>query len=141
MSDCHFTSRSFLTCRISVEEIAIQMNICIYWVPDYRDIQVTETIKEANLRWLNTPGCNQLKLIWASINKKRTMDLLSLQRNNIFEAISVLTGYWLFGKHGNRLGIITSQSCRSCGDTDDGETTEHFEIISATAQLSCPTLL
>ena len=117
------------------------MNICIYWVPDYRDIQVTETIKEANLRWLNTPGCNQLKLIWASINKKRTMDLLSLQRNNIFEAISVLNGHWLFGKQGNRLGITTGQSCRSCGHTEDGETTEHFLCsCSALASLRLKTL-
>ena len=38
-----------------------------------------------------------------------------------------------FGKHGNRLGIITSQSCRSCGDTDDCEITEHFRC-------SCPAL-
>ena len=33
----------------------------------------------------------------------RTLDLLSLKRNSIFEAIGVLTGHWLFGKHGNRL--------------------------------------
>ena len=51
---------------------------------------------------------------------------MSLKRNNIFEVIGVLIGHWLFGKHGNRLGIITRQSCRSCGETDNGETTEHF---------------
>ena len=45
----------------------------------------------------------------------------------------VLTEHWLFGKPGNKLGIITCQSCRSCGDTDDGETTEHFLC-------SCPAL-
>ena len=61
------------------------------------------------------------------------MILRSLKGNNIFEAIGVLTGHWLFGKHGNRLGIITSQSCRSCGDTDDRDTTEHFLC-------SCPAL-
>ena len=59
--------------------------------------------------------------------------VLSLKRNSIFEAIGVLTGHWLFGKHGNRLGITTSQSCRSCCDTDEGETTEHFWC-------SCPAL-
>ena len=73
-----------------------------------------ESIKEAKLRWLNTSVCRQLK---PPTNKKRTLDLLSLKRNNIFKAIGILTGYWLFGKHGNWLGIITSQSCRSCGDT------------------------
>ena len=61
------------------------------------------------------------------------MDLLFLKRNSIFEAIGVLTGHWLFAKHGNRLDITTSQSCRSCGDTDEGETTEHFLC-------SCPVL-
>ena len=40
--------------------------------------------------------------------------------------IGVLTGHWFFGKHGNRLGITTSQSCRCCGDTDEGETTDYF---------------
>ena len=59
-------------------------------------------------------------------NKKRAFDLLSLKRNSIYEAISVLTGHWLFGKHRNRLGITTSHSCRSCGDTDEGETMELF---------------
>ena len=78
-----------------------------------------------------TTVCGQLKLIWPSTNKKRTLDLLSLKRNSIYEAI--LTGQRLFGKHGNRLGITTSHSCRSCGDTDDGETTEHFLC-------SCPVL-
>ena len=144
------------------------MNICLYWVPGYRDMPgnckadelvregtttelqslyndygipiVTlkvkyeeESIKETNLRWLNTSVCRQVKLIWPSTNKKRTLDLLSLKRSNIFKAISVLTEDWLFGKHGNKLGIITSQSCRSCGDTEDGETTEHFLC-------SCPAL-
>ena len=58
-------------------------------------------------------------------SKKRTLHLLSLKRNSIFEAIGVLTGHCLFGKHGNRLGMTTSQSFRSCGDTDEAETTEH----------------
>ena len=49
-------------------------------------------------------------------NKMSTLDLLCLKRNNIFDAIGVLTVHWLFGKHGNRLANITSQSCRSCGD-------------------------
>ena len=31
-----------------------------------------ESIKEANLRWLNISVCRQLKLIWRPINKKRT---------------------------------------------------------------------
>ena len=34
----HITSRSVLTCHISLEEIATQMNICLCWVPGYRDI-------------------------------------------------------------------------------------------------------
>ena len=92
-----------------------------------------ESIKEVNLKWLNTTVCRQLRLIWPATNKTRTLDLLSLKRNNIFEAIGVLTGHWLFGQHANRLGIMTSQSCRCCGDTDNGETTEHFLC-------SCPTL-
>ena len=66
-------------------------------------------------------------------NKKITLNLLSLKRNKIFKAFAVLTGTLLFGKHGNRVGNITSQSCRSCGDTDDGETTQHFLC-------SCPSL-
>ena len=36
-----------------------------------------QRIKEANLRWLNTSVCGQLKLIWPSTNKKRTLDILS----------------------------------------------------------------
>ena len=99
-------------------------------------LKFEESIKEAKLKWLNTSVCRELKLIWPSTNKKRTLDLLSLKRNNIYKAIGVLTGlvwHWLFGKHGNRLGIITSQSYRSCGDTDDGETTEH-------TLCSCPAL-
>ena len=93
-----------------------------------------ESIKEANLRWLNTTVCGQLKLIWCSTNKKRTLDLLFLKRNSIFKAIGVLTAHRLFGKHGNRLGITTSQLCTSCGETDEGETTEHFLC-------SCPALV
>ena len=57
-----------------------------------------ESIKEANLRWLNTLVCRQHKLIWPSTKKKRTLDLLSLKRNNILKAISVITGHWLFGQ-------------------------------------------
>ena len=60
------------------------------------------------------------------IYKKRTSHLLSLKRDNIFEAISVLTVNWLFGEHENRFAIITGQSCRSCGDTDDGKSIQHF---------------
>ena len=66
-----------------------------------------ESIRKPNLRWLKTSVCRQIKLIWLSINKKRSLDLLSLKRNNILKTIGVLTGHWLFGKHGNRLGIIT----------------------------------
>ena len=80
--------------------------------------------------------CRQLKLIWPSTNKKRTLDLFFLKRNNIFEVIRVLTGHWLLGKHRNRLVIITSQSCRSCGDTDDGETTEIAKILQSRSKMS-----
>ena len=92
-----------------------------------------ESIKEANLTWWNTYVCRQLTLIWPSTNKKITLTLLSLKRNNIFISIGVLTGHWLFTKHGNKLFIITSQSCRSCGFNDDVETTEH-------CLCSCPAL-
>ena len=34
----HITSRSVLTYRISLDEIATQMNICLGWVPGHRDI-------------------------------------------------------------------------------------------------------
>ena len=34
----HITSRSVLTCRISLDEIATQMNICLCWVPGHSDI-------------------------------------------------------------------------------------------------------
>ena len=72
---------------------------------------------------------------------KRTSNLLSLKRNKIFEAIGVLTGHWLFGKYGNKLGIITSQSYSFCGGTDVGETTEHFlGLCPALASLRLKTL-
>ena len=124
----HITSKSVLTYRISLEEIATQINICLCWVPGYRDISGNckadelaregtttelqslhndygipiatlklkfeeESIREANLRWLNTSVCRQLKLIWPSTNTKRTSDPLSPKRNNILEAFSILTGY------------------------------------------------
>ena len=34
----HITSRSVLTCRISLDEIATEMIICLCWVPGHRDI-------------------------------------------------------------------------------------------------------
>ena len=53
--------------------------------------------------------------------------------NKILKSEYLEKGKSFFGKHGNRLGITTSHSCRSCGDTDEGETTEHFLC-------SCPAL-
>ena len=86
---------SVLTCRISLEEISTQKNICLCRVPCHWDIPGNckadelaregtttelqslhndygipmvlklkfeeESIKEANLRWLNTTVCEQLK--------------------------------------------------------------------------------
>ena len=89
LDSAHIKSRSVHTCRISLEEIATQINICLCWLPDHRDIPENckanelaregtttklkslhndygipiarlklkfeeESIKEANLRWLNT---------------------------------------------------------------------------------------
>ena len=101
----HIRSRSVFTCRISLDEIATQMNIWLSWVPGHRLIPGNckadelaregttttelqslhndygipiatlklkfeeESIKEANLRWLITSVCGQLKLIWPSTNK------------------------------------------------------------------------
>ena len=116
----HITSRPVLICRIFLEDIAMQRNLCICsyaMVPGCRDIPANckadelaregtttelqslhdygipiatlklkfeeESIKEANLSWLNTSVYKQLKLIWPSTNKTRTLDLLSLKRNNI----------------------------------------------------------
>ena len=124
----HITSRSVLTCRISLDaghrdipgnckadELAREGTTTeLQSLHNDYDIPIAtlklnfeeESIREAILRWLNTSVCRQLKLVWPPINKKRTLDPLFLKRNNIFKAI---------------------------GDTDDGETTEHFLC-------SCPAL-
>ena len=84
------------------------------------------TSRTTSIRWDNIPTCTATKIIWPSIDEKRSRILLSLSRSHISSLIGVLTGHCLIGKHATRLGVASNDFCRSCRDEEEEETISHL---------------
>lgn len=83
-------------------------------------------LTEANVRWKALETCRISRAIWPSFNKSKTSDLLSRNRTDIARIAAVCTGHWAIGKHAERLGIPFNPFCRSCLDSNEKESLEHF---------------
>ena len=70
--------------------------------------------------------CRTARLTWPNYDLVRTNSLLSRSRRDVSRLTAVLTGHWLIGRHGIRLGIVRGSHCRSCGIPGEEETVEHL---------------
>ena len=81
---------------------------------------------QANAIWRAESTCSTTRQTWPSLTRRRTIDLLSLNRRSIQLTTSVLTGHCALGKHAERLGLPFNDYCRSCGSEEEEETVLHL---------------
>lgn len=79
-----------------------------------------------NRRWSNTSGCRVSKLLWPTVNPKRTRDLLSFNKTMVRTLIGILTGHCAIGTFAAKLGLPHQDFCRSCRDEEEVESVQHL---------------
>ena len=77
----------------------------------------TDFLNKANARWNTINACRVSRKLWTQFDKKRTKELLSLNRPQLSLLIGILTGHNSMAAHLRKMRISTTDLCRGCGDT------------------------
>ena len=83
-------------------------------------------VSRADDRWKGLSTCRGPRLTWPTYNKRRSDRLTALSRGDIARAVSMCTGHWPVGAHTARLGIPYNAFCRSCKNSAEDESLEHY---------------
>ena len=83
-------------------------------------------LDRAQVLWSQENACSVSRILWPNLDHKRTLFLLSLNRERLRSMIELLTGHCRFGRHASRLGLTYNDYCRSCHDLEEEETIAHF---------------
>ena len=82
--------------------------------------------RDANLSWVNEESCSIARLIWPSIDKRRTNQLLGLGRNVISITVAMLTRLCVMKTHVAIMQLLSNDFCRECRSLEEEETAIHF---------------
>ena len=77
-------------------------------------------------RWSTTSSCATARSFWPRVDRRRSGDLLALNKVHLAAMVGVLTGHCPMGTHAVRLRILPDGSCQSCMEEGEVETSRHF---------------
>lgn len=89
----------------------------------------TKTSQLSSRRWAHeTPvdKCKISRIMWPSVDKKRTNIILNWNRTDLRNIIGIITGHNLLACHAKKLGLLESDDCRYCYGLDVTESTPHI---------------
>lgn len=86
-----------------------------------------EIIKRHNRNWRKLKDkCIISRSLWPSLNKNKTLSLVSQNKSDIRLLTHILTGHCLFGKHLSKISKTSLETCRSCDAIDSFESIDHL---------------
>ena len=95
---------------------------------------VRKFVLDANLVWINEKFCSTARLTWPVIDRKRTSQLLGLDRDIISATVSMLAGHCVMSRQVERMRLLFNYFCRGYRSAEKEETIIHLFC-------QCPPLL
>ena len=81
---------------------------------------------DANLCWVNKQSYSTARLTWTLIDRRRTNQLLGLDRDVILTTMGMLTDHCIMCRHAEKIRILFDDLCRRCRSAEEEKTVIQF---------------